>query len=617
MMEFAAFAAVIILIVLGAAVLRLFGRFAADLDELFFFAPAVGIGVAGVVALVAFHIHHFSFITVVAIAIQLLFLLKFRDWFIKRPPHPEQLRAIGFVSLTISGIYLLQLTLYFIFNHAHPGPDEVWTVFNMTGTSPPDQMFSWHQAMFFADHRPYPVAPFYDAFDLYDRPHLGGYVTLFIFKLFHLPLREHAWHYPAAALRFYHCFCWLLNNLYLLGVAAVFKRLFGYRGMVAAVAATALSGIFILCNTGAWLKFGAAYPLLLAFALFLDRKAPLLQATLCAIGFYIHGSVLPFILGFGALHLFTGLSSRREEPSRFRQALIWGITCAVLIGAWFIQVRLAGSKQPLFYHYLYNAGLTEATTTAVQQLRDQFLPAHTWRSLSLLPVHHIFYGIVPLWLLQYLDGWRGTAAVHQFSDFASMLASSARESIPCALGLFSAPMVIAGLILFLRRKTALKPFLCLFVIPTLLMALLYRKPWVFSIHIMTLYQAGALFCWTTFFSRHSRLLKLGLLLIACEGVVILLFADMRWVPVKGIDLHKLNRASMVALFLYLCSTAALLWYSFRAMAKYDDKPRPWPSLATTDTSGNGVLLRNLSIVVGTMAAALAFNAVYWFWIYHH
>jgi hypothetical protein len=92
---------------------------------------------------------------------------------------------------------------------------------------------------------------------------------------------------------------------------------------------------------------------------------------------------------------------------------------------------------------------------------------------------------------------------------------------------------------------------------------------------------------------------------------------MRWVPVKGIDLHKLNRASMVALFLYLCSTAALLWYSFRAMAKYDDKPRPWPLLVTTDTSGNGVLLRNLSIVVGTMAAALAFNAVYWFWIYHH
>lgn len=615
-MELAAFAAVILLIIIGATVLQ-FGRFTVDLDELFFFSPAVGIGVAGTAAFLATQIGHFSFITIFAMAMEFIFLLKFSCWFIKRPPQPEQLRAIRFVSLTISGVYLLQLMLFFLFAHARPGPDEVWTVFNMTGTSPPDQMFSWHQAMFFADHRSYPLHPFLGAFDLYDRPHLGGYVTLFIFKLFHLPLREHALSYPAAALRFYHCFCWLLNNLYLLGVAAVFKRLFGYRGMVAAVAATALSGFFILCNAGAWLKFGAAYPLLLAFALFLDRKAPLLQAALCAISFYIHGSVLPFILGFGALQLITSLSSRPAEPVRFRQTLIWSITCAVLIGAWFMQVWLAGSKQSLFYYYWYDAGITDAQTTSVQQLRDQFFASHSWRSLSLLPLRNIFYSIVALSFFDYFACWRSTNAVHQFSEFASLLANSARTSLPCALGVFSAPLVIAGLVSFLRRRVALKPLLCLYVVPTLLMALLYRKFPIFSLHIMTVYQAGALFCWSTFINRRPRLLKLGLLLVACEGLVILLFADVRMVPLKGIPLHGLDSIGLVAGFLYVAITAALVWYSYQAFAKFDDEPRSPALAAGTGALGNRCIFWNLSAALGAMAATLALNAVYCLWIYYH
>ena len=616
MMELAAFAAVILLIIIGATVLRL-GRFTVELDELFFFAPTVGIGVAGAAALLATQIGHFSLITVVTIAAELVFLLKFYSWFIKEPTQPEQLRAIRFASLTIVGLYLLQLTLYFLFSHVRPGPDEVWTVYNMTGTSPPDQMFSWHQAMFFADHRSYRLHPFLGDFDLYDRPHLGGYVTLFIFKLFHLPLREHAWIYPKAALRFYHCFCWLLNNLYLLGVAALFKRLFGYRGMVAAIAATALSGFFILCNAGGWLKFGAAYPLLLALALFLDRRAPLLQAAFCAISFYIHGSVLPFILGFGALQLVTGLSNWRKDPVRFRQTLIWSITCAVLIGAWFIQVRLAGSKQPLFYYYWYDAGITDAQTTSVQQLRDRFLASHSWRSLSLLPIRNIFYSIVPLSFFDYVASWRSTNAVHQFSEFASLLAGSARTSVPCALGVFSAPLVIAGLVSFLRRGAALKPLLCLYVVPTLLMALLFRKSAIFSLHIMMLYQAGALFCWSALPSGHARLLKLGLLLVACEGIVILVFADMRMVPLKGIHLHELDRIGTGALFLYVGLTVALLWYSYRAVAKFDDDPRPSMPVARTDIFGNRRLFWNLSVAVGAMAATLALNTVYCLWIYYH
>ena len=44
-------------------------------------------------------------------------------------------------------------------------------------------------------------------------------------------------------MHFYHCLWWLLNNLYLVGVAALFRKLFGYRGAIIAVATTALHWI--------------------------------------------------------------------------------------------------------------------------------------------------------------------------------------------------------------------------------------------------------------------------------------------------------------------------------------------------------------------------------------
>src|SRR5204862_2909388 len=115
--------------------------------------------------------------------------------------------------------------------------NEVWSLFNLTGATPPDQVFAWHQAVFASMHKHYPQDPFLADIDLYDRPRLGGYVTLFFFKLFHLPLTElqNDFAYPPGALRFYHCFWWLLNNLYLLGVAPLFKHLFGHRGAIIAV----------------------------------------------------------------------------------------------------------------------------------------------------------------------------------------------------------------------------------------------------------------------------------------------------------------------------------------------------------------------------------------------
>src|SRR6185436_4081402 len=82
-------------------------------------------------------------------------------------------------------------------------------------------------------------------------------------------------------------------------------KLFGYRGAIIAVATTALGGFFFVCTTGGWMKFAGSYPFLLAVLLYLENQGPALQAALCALSYYMHASVLPFLAGFGALQILS------------------------------------------------------------------------------------------------------------------------------------------------------------------------------------------------------------------------------------------------------------------------------------------------------------------------
>ncbi len=284
-------------------------------------SPALGAAICGLVGYATVRIHKPWLIWVFCLAAALAgfrFRAQFRR---ERSTDTEAPSLLRFTAFLILCLYGMQIAVYGLFSRVYPGPHEVWSLFNLTGTPPPDQMFAWHQAMFAAQRRHYPRDAFYADMDLYGRPQLGGFLTLFFFKLFHLPLTEDHFSYPPAPLRFYHCFWWLLNNLYLLGIAPLFKLLFGYRGAVIGLSTTALGGFFFLCNTGGWMKFSAVYPCLLAFLFFLEGRGPLLQAALCATGYHLHGSVLPFLAGFGLLQssafaILLALVARRLEQSR-------------------------------------------------------------------------------------------------------------------------------------------------------------------------------------------------------------------------------------------------------------------------------------------------------------
>jgi hypothetical protein len=576
-----------------------------DKENRIFFAPALGMAACAIIAYVGAHsrlpwlIPSFTLLVLAALVRRLL---------IKKTQASGDGRArrlFYLTLLTLLSLYGMQISVFQLFKAVYPGPHEVWDLFNASGVSPPDQMFSWHQAMFADLHRHYPHDPFYGEMDLYDRPHLGGYLTLFFFKLFHLPLTETLSTYPAPALRFYHCFWWLSNNLYLFAIAPLFHRLFGYRGAVLAVASTALSGFILLCNLGGWTKFSAIYPFLLAVLLFLDGKSPLLQAALCAVSFYLHGSVLPFLAGFGLFQLLGIRYPVRGTLVRFRDVVWFALAGILLVGSWFVIVRVVGSKQPLVYYYIYDASITQAQTQAASEIARAFYAKHSWASLSLLPLHSLLSSVFPIHFYQFLTNLLASRASWKLSDFASVIFQTQRYCVLAATGLVALPVTLLGLITIVSRRYSGRSILAFYLIPTLLIALVYRIEWAFSLHILCLYHAFILFLLVAVARRAPPLLlTIGLAAIALEGILCVLFADIRFLPVHGLRLEQLIAGTNLT---YLVSYLALMLLVIAAGHLELRRFPPEPGLVT-DESGEIMsfewLVAGRKLAVGVLVAAL-------------
>jgi hypothetical protein len=551
-MELLALVAISLMSVIGWVIAtECLGRWIDHVNRLYF-APAFGMAACAIVAYVASATRQTWLIPLFILIVLVAFFRCVLKKQLRGTVDGEARRLCNITLLTFLCLYGIQISLFQLFKAIYPGSNEVWDLFNVSGVSPPDQMFAWHQAMFADLHRHYPQDPFYSDMDLYDRPHLGGYLTLFFFKLFHLPLTEDHYEYPASALRFYHCLWWALNNLYLFGIAPLFHRLLGYRGAVLAVASTALSGFVLLCNIGGWAKFAALYPFLLAVLLFLNGKAPLLQASLCAASFYLHGSVAPFLLGFGLFQILCLYYPIRPELARFRDIVWFGTGGVVLVGAWFAVVQWVGSKQPLLYYYLYNAGLTEAQTEPVSQIAQAFYAKHSWATLSLLPGLSLMNSIVPISFFTFLHNCFSSPASWKISNLAAALFESQRFCVLSAVGLTSLPVVLVGIQNTLCSRYTGRTMLALYLVPTLLMALIYRIEWSFSLHIMCLYHTFILFLWASVLQKaRLRLIALGLAAITIEGIIFVLFSDIRFLPVHGIQLGQLTTKSVIYLMAYL------------------------------------------------------------------
>ena len=581
-------------------------------DSRLYFAPALGMAVCAIIAYVACATRHMRlvpFFTFIALGTFLVCVLRkeFR-W----PMEKRAQRIFNFTLLTFICLFGMQLAVFHLFKTIYPGPHEVWDVYNLTGTPPPDQMFAWHQALFFNLHRNYPEDMFYGDIDLYDRPYLGGYLTLFFFRLFHLPLGlfhlggEYNYAYPAMALRFYHCFWWGLNNLYLFGIAGLFQRLLGYRGAVLAVTSSAVSGFIFLCNMGGWMKFAALYPFLLAVLLFLSGKGPLLQAGLCATSFYLHGSILPFLLGFGILQILCRYYPILPTLARFKDVAWFALGGVVSVGAWFAVVKWVGSKQPLFYFYVYDANLTQAQTEPVAQIAKAFYAKHSWSSLSFLPLYNLSYNIFPVHVFAFLKSFFSSSAPWKASDLATTIFQSQQNCVSTAAGVAALPVIILGFIKTLSRRYAGRIILVLYLIPSLLIGFVYRKDRIFCLHIICLYHTFVLFLWV-WLLRNTRLIFviLGLTAITVEGVICVLFSDWRFVPVNGIRWSQLITGNWIYLGIYLFLLLVILTAAYLELRRLGFESETNITAEWRGVAGNYWLVAGRKLFAGLLITALA------------
>jgi hypothetical protein len=192
------------------------------------------------------------------------------------------------------------------------------------------------------------------------------------------------------------------------------------------------------------------------------------------------------------------------------------------------------------------------------------------------------------------------------SDFASVIFQTQRYCVLAAAGLVTLPVTLLGLITIVSRRYSGRSILAFYLIPTLLIALVYRIEWAFSLHILCLYHAFILFLLVAVARRASPLLlTIGLSAIAVEGIVCVLFADMRFLPVHGLRLEQLIAGTNLT---YLVSYLGLMLLVIAAAHRELRRFPPEPGLVT-DEPGEMVrfewLVAGRKLAVGVLFAALA------------
>lgn len=150
------------------------------------------------------------------------------------------------------------------------------------------------------------------------------------------------------------------------------------------------------------------------------------------------------------------------KPGSFRDVAWFAVGGVVLVGAWFVVIQWVGSKQPLFYYYIYDAGLTQAQTQPVAQIAKAFYAKYSWSSLSLLPLHNLINSVFPIHFFAFLKNLFSFTTPWKVSDLAATIFESQRFCILAAVGLAALPVVLVGVINTLSKRYTGRTILTLY-----------------------------------------------------------------------------------------------------------------------------------------------------------
>src|SRR4029079_14776 len=135
-------------------------------------------------------------------------------------------------------------------------------------------------------------------------------------------------------------------------------------------------------------------------------------------------------------------------------------------------------------------------------------------------VKHLFESWRPIELLDFVKSWVWRNEPVRLSEIGKLSLASQLQFIAGPLGLVAAPVVIVGFWRELAHKHAGKVAFCIYLVPTLIIALVYRMDRPFSHHVILLYHTIILFLWVSVLhATRSRGVLLGLTMIGLEGII--------------------------------------------------------------------------------------------------
>lgn len=476
---------------------------------LIYFAPAISILFICFISIFSYIIN-LPVLIPVSLGLSILFIILNIKSLLNQIVSIDRL-AIYSIFLFVT-MFFLQNFIYYINYTNQKEAGDTWQIYKISrAVSPPDQTFSWHQARIIRNNISL-SGNVYNDINFWDRPIMGGFLTNFV--LYGQNLSVDA--FPDTTFKFHNIFLnymnvwWVLNNLVILGAALLIRTLLNKKVAIISTTIVFLSSFVLLINLGLWPKMLIVYLYSLVLVLHFKSRFFLLKGILASLAFWFHSSMLAFLVPLsihdGILLIKSILYQLKTIPKKdksgikyvfinennkriLKRALLFGVPVLLALSVWFTCLYVYKAPSKLAFGYLYDAGWTEVTEENKSKLIERFYESTNNLNLVLLPVMNICKNILPVGILHFIENfqYKDKGYVLRDNNIINSLARSEMQCILGILGVLIAPVIFFSVILNWRYQKFRQYFIYLYIIPTIILALMYRKDNIISNHITTPY----------------------------------------------------------------------------------------------------------------------------------
>ncbi|BDB25183.1 hypothetical protein CTP10_R25580 [Cupriavidus sp. P-10] len=314
------------------------------------------------------------------------------------------------------GLFCFAILVSFEYGAAR-GENLFWTLYRLTAITPGDSPQALWQAQYLLYGKS--LANLQN-FSLFDRPFLGGLITLGALTGIGRPPGSEYNLFPAELLYFYIALWTWLNANIALAVTWIGRRFVAHDARVVLYFIVLASPALVFNITGTWPKLFGVYVAVCAAALMLSGRY-LVAAVMSGITFLIHGSFLWAHLSLCGVLILYLIFCAPTVPKRLTAAGSVLAIAAAFPGLWFVAERLTGDSSALRLYYLYDVSVSHGFHHGIEEIARNFYRQTTAGNLSSLPFMNLLKALVPYELFIWLGSFSYKHQELTWRSFASAL----------------------------------------------------------------------------------------------------------------------------------------------------------------------------------------------------